>query len=89
MNLVLTLAYELIHALRYMRGHTKDPSMHGYYSIGLDKWIKEKQEELDTMGITYYAFDENGEIQYYPAAGWWNTENSLRRELGFSLRVSY
>ena len=35
------------------------------------------------------GFDENGEIQYYPAAGWWNTENSLRRELGFSLRVSY
>ena len=81
-DLIIALGHELIHALRYMRGKTKI-NLKGKYRSAADNGIYlADQEELDTVGINYSEVDEYGieTGRYYSAAGWWFTENNLRRE---------
>ena len=81
-DLIIALGHELIHALRYMRGNTKIGKLGRYRSAATNSLHTVNQEELDTVGINYYEVDQY-EIEtgrYYSAAGWWFTENNLRRE---------
>ena len=86
-DLIITLGHELIHALRIMRGKKKYspyvPYNGTYYSIAFEKMITAPAEELDTIGISYSTA-----TNYYAAAGWWFTENSLRREHNMPLRIT-
>lgn len=81
----IALGHELVHALRAMKGNRKPSNLRGTNVMNGGDNKRWRQEEYDTVGIDHNRDDGS----YANASEWHFTENSLRRELGFNIRVRY
>ena len=91
----ILLGHELVHAVRVIRGEHVLPLQNGYYSMiySRDTIIHTfaEREELETTGIPYAKFDENGKFDriVYSQNEFKYTENALRVESGLPVRSVY